>query len=160
MQVLEEDLAQLLRGTDVEGAAGQPVDLLLQLADLARDGIAEGREASGVQHHADVLHLREDRHQRQLDIVHQRRHVVPLQQRGEVTPQGVRQLRPAGQVPERVGGRLAQRQLASGLLGLRGGVQRRGGDGLQREVARRGLQQIGGDGRVEPRRRGLQAEII
>ena len=68
-QLVEEDLAELLRRADGELAAGEVVDLALELVDPLGHALADLREALRVQLHAGALHGGEHLDQRHLDLV-------------------------------------------------------------------------------------------
>ena len=151
-QALKEHLSQLLGGIDVEGAAGHLVDGRLQVPDPSVHGLAEPAQLSGVHPEAGPLHLRQHPAKGQLRGLIELPHLLLLQKGRQLLIQSLHR--------RRVG--------VKGGLGL-GGVPAQGGEGLRLQVeglgqlrpavgqkqpgqiiaARRGIQEIGGQGRVK-----------
>ena len=71
VQLEEEDLLELFWATEVELVPDIDIDLALEAADLGGELAIEHAERLEVERHADRLHLREDRYQRQLDLAEQ-----------------------------------------------------------------------------------------
>ncbi len=127
----EQDLPQLLGRADRELLAGQAVDVVLEVVQLAVDAVGDVAEALGVQAHALALHLAQHRHQRQLDVAHQRRQPA------------------VAQLLALPGGERADRRRLGGQRVLGVGAQAALLDQLaQRVAAALGLEQVGGQQRV------------
>ena len=69
-ELVEEDLAELLRRADRELAPGELEDLGLQRLDLLLHPVADLGQALDIELEADALHRREHLDQRHLDLVH------------------------------------------------------------------------------------------
>ena len=69
-ELLEQDLAELLRRADHELLAGQREDLAFERRDLLAHALGDLRQAVDVQAHAEQLHLAQHGHERQLDLRH------------------------------------------------------------------------------------------
>jgi hypothetical protein len=78
-QALEEDLAELHRGVDVERGAGERVDLPGERVELRLHLAAHRRERRAVDLDAGALHVREDLDQRQLHGLEDRLETVRLE---------------------------------------------------------------------------------
>ena len=89
LEILEEHLAQLLGGVDVEGSPGGVIDPLLQPADGAGEALAEVRQRLGVHQKAPLLHPGQYRAERQLYGMIQLLHTQLLQLGGEGLIQGL-----------------------------------------------------------------------
>ena len=71
---LEENSAELLRRLDVERLARERPDALLELLDAAREALAEVVQRLAVDQKARLLHARQHRTQRQLNVRKERQH--------------------------------------------------------------------------------------
>jgi hypothetical protein len=71
LQLLEQDLPELPGRADVEGLAGERVDLLLELADPLAEALRDLAEAALVDADAVPLHVAEHRDERHLDAPEQ-----------------------------------------------------------------------------------------
>ena len=140
-QHVEEHVAQLLGGVDVEVLAGLRVDLLDHRVDLCAELGGLRREHAGVDPQAQALHLGEHRQQRHLHIVEQARRAVLLELLAKDCDQAL-----GGHGVERCGG-----QLLGGLGQHVGEVGL--GELRHREAAALGVEQVGGDADVEDARR-------
>src|SRR5262245_1380321 len=87
LQPLEQNLAQLRVGVDVELFAGGLVDLLLHALSLALKTSLERREVSRVNQDARPLHLRENRGQWHFHVAEQRRELKRVELRLETVAQ-------------------------------------------------------------------------
>ena len=88
-QMVEQQLAELLRRVEVEGAAGQAVQVLLVGGDLRfqlQRVLPQSGDANG---NPGVLHLHQQRHQRHLDLLPQLALLVAV----DLLQQGVQQVR-------------------------------------------------------------------
>ena len=99
-ELLEQHLAELLRGADRELAAGRRVGDVLELLDLRLHAHADAVEHDRVDAHADVLHRRQHAHQRLLDVGQEARLVALLQPGGHALAQAHRGERGAADVGE------------------------------------------------------------
>ncbi len=151
-QLLEQHEAELLRRVDVELAAGQPVDLLLELLHLHLEHARHLLQVAEVEQHAAVLEGGEQRHQRLLDLPGKVREVGL----GQLAAHGLQQLPGQGDL---LGGVAQQNVVAGERIALRAeaGVARAHRGGVQPvehdrgEIVRAGLrtQQVGRDHGVE-----------
>ena len=154
--LLEEDLAELLGGAQVELAPGKLVGAGLQLVDALRQLLALGVETRRVQGHPDALHPRQHRHQGQLDRLQHLGQAAHLRQ---ARAQFAVQAQGDVDVLAGVGGRLLQGDLVEGELfgALAGDLLER--DGLLPQVLQRqGVHVVAGGGGVQ--HVGLQHGVL
>ena len=69
-ELLEQDLPQLLGGGDQELRPGELEDLGFQLGELGPHALGDRPQALDVEAHPEQLHVAQDGHQRQLDLLH------------------------------------------------------------------------------------------
>ena len=111
LELLEEDVADLLRRADRELLLGQLVDLLLQGGDPLAEAGADLGQALGVELQPLALHRREDVDQRQLDLAQQRLQAELLDARALGLGERGDQARLLGRVEARLA-LLVERELA------------------------------------------------
>ena len=113
-QLVKEDLAELLRGLDVELPPRVPPDALLQAGDVLVEALAEVIERFAVYQKARVLHVGKHTAERQLRRFIEREHFplfhLLLQRRCKL-PHG---LRPGQLLPEIAHGQALRRVVAAG----------------------------------------------
>ena len=147
LELLEEDLAELLRGADHELLVRQLPDLALELDDVGADAGGDGLELLRVELDALLLALAQDVHERQLDLVHQVAQAALLDLRALALGQLVDEDGVGGELVAGVGadpallGELVERVAAAGgveQVAARPRCRRRGSAGRRRAAWRRG----------------------
>ena len=120
-QLVEEQLAQLLGGVDIEGAIGIGIDQLFRFVDPLGQHFAKSDQQFPVDGDAPVLHPVQDGAQRQFDLPVEGGHTVLFQLRFQNGPQIPQGLGAAGCIlifhgsSQEVGS-----QLGNGIVGLGG----------------------------------------
>ena len=144
----KQEYAELARGIEVKRLSGRAEDQALAGVDALGEHLAEVMQGLRVDEDAVVLHMRQHRAQRQLDILEQRLHALLAQALAELLRQAVDAGRPDGKDAFRLErGLVRRRDVQIVLRQLRQGVG----------PARR-IEQIGRHSRVEHDPRRLHAE--
>ena len=126
-QLVEQYLAQLLGGIDIEGCAGIGINQRLAVGDMAGQHFPEGGKLLPVDGNAPALHFIEHPAQGQLDLLVKLLHAAPVQLLGKGLVQQPHGLSTGRRIPilhrhsQEGGG-----QLGHGIIGL-GGIQVIGG---------------------------------
>ena len=127
-QSLEQHGAQLLRGVDVELAAGGAVEIELERRQLLGEPPRDLAQQRPVDQYARRLHLLEHRHERDLDFLEERKQVMILELRAERVGQPQHRLHVGGRNARSIGRRhLGKGPLAAPLahqFELRGQLRR------------------------------------